>query len=155
MSWKYLTSAVCGSALACILCLNERQWSCFPFWSTRFHPCFCVVSFCLLFVDHCLFVCPYSFGHCIVCLWFTASDYPFGSCCSIFSFCVLFVDHCLSFCPYSFGHCIVCPWFTASDYPFGSCCSIFSFCVLFVDHCLSFCPYSFSRHCIVCLWFTA
>ena len=50
---------------------------------------------CVCFVDRCLSICTFSFGHCVVCY-------------SKYGFCVCFVDRCLSFCPVSFGHCVVC-----------------------------------------------
>ena len=53
--------------------------------------CYSIFSFVYYFVDHYLFFCTFSFGHCIVCsssiydlwlplwyLWFTASYYHFG-----------------------------------------------------------------------------
>jgi hypothetical protein len=68
-----------------------------PFRSTWVHPLVltgvCVAPslvLCVCFVDRCLFFCPFSFDHCIVCpsiygfwlpLWylrFTDSDYLFG-----------------------------------------------------------------------------
>jgi hypothetical protein len=68
-------------------------------------------SLCVCFVDHCLFFCPFSFGHCVVCsssiygvwipLWYLHIV-------SVLVLCVCFVDRCLSFCPFSFGHCVVC-----------------------------------------------
>ena len=33
---------------------------------------------CVSFVDRCLSICPVSFGHCVVLLRFTDSDYPLG-----------------------------------------------------------------------------
>jgi hypothetical protein len=64
---------------------------------------FALFSFCyyfilrfvlLCFVDHCLCLCLFSFGHCIVCLLaivlsvfrITASDYPFGFFSSTFAY---------------------------------------------------------------------
>jgi hypothetical protein len=87
---------------------------------------------------HRTFICPFSFGHCIVCPWFTTSYYPFGIfwslCCLslIYHFLlplwyllatVLYVlDLPLLITPLvSVGHCVVCPWFTTSYYPFGIC----------------------------------
>ena len=76
-------------------------------------PPFLVVRF-VCFVHHCLSLCTFCFGHCLVCLsliycfwlplWylrFTASDYPFD-----------ILD-------YGFWLPLWYLWFTASDYPFG------------------------------------
>jgi hypothetical protein len=93
---------------------------------------FPVIFLLTIIVDRCLFYCPFSFGHCVVCLslyyglwlplWYLlaivlsvllcimASDYPFGIfwplCCLFF-----FVLWPLVTPLVSFGHCIVCSSF--------------------------------------------
>jgi hypothetical protein len=59
-----------------------------------------------------------SFGHCIVCPWFTTSYYPFG----IFwpLCCLSLIYHFLLPLWYLLVT-VVCPWFTTSYYPFGIC----------------------------------
>ena len=124
------------------------------------------------------------FGHCIVCLWFTAFDYPFCILVIVLSVCdlrllitplVFWSLYCLSviYCFWSplwyFGHCIVCLWFTAFEYPFGILVIVLCVCdllllitplVFWSLYCLSviysfWLPLWYFSHCIVCLWFTA
>jgi hypothetical protein len=113
--------------------------------------------------------CPFSFGHCVVCPWFTDSDYPFG----IFwpLCCLSFFDLWILITPLvSFGHCVVCPsliyrfwlplwyllaivlsvllWFTDSDYPFGI---LWPLCCLsFFDLQILITPLVSCGHCVVC-----
>jgi hypothetical protein len=47
-----------------------------------------ILVLCLCFVDRCLSFCTFSFGYCVLCLWFMDSDYlPFVS--SRSSYCIL------------------------------------------------------------------
>ena len=122
-----------------------------------------IVLSVLLFVDHCVSFCPFSFPHCIVCPSINGFWLPFG---------IFWSLYCLSYLRLlitplvSFGHCIVCPsiygfwlplWylfpivlslllFMASDYPFG---------ILWSLYCLSYLrlpitPLVSFGHCIVC-----
>jgi hypothetical protein len=93
---------------------------------------------------YCLSICPFSFGHYIVCLFLLAIVLSVFSSFSIFwpLYCLSYFDLCLLiFKSVSFGHCIVCPsliyafwlplwylvaivssvllWCMPSDYPFG------------------------------------
>jgi hypothetical protein len=119
---------------------------------------------------------------CIVCLWFTAFDHPFGILVIVLSVCDLLllntplvfwslycvsVIYCFWLPLWYFGHCIVCLWFTAFDYPFGILVivlSVFDLLLLtthFVFWSLyylsviygSWLPLWYFGHCIVCLWF--
>ena len=126
--------------------------------------------YCLSFIDLQLLISPLvSFGHCIVCHWFTfwfpfwyllaivlsvfhwftASDFPFGIFWSLY--CLSFIDLRLLISPLvSFGHCIVClSLIYASDFPFG----IFwpLYCLSFIDLRLLISPLVSFGHCIVCL----
>ena len=57
----------------------------YPFGAHEFTPVFSGVRITrslvlyVCFVDHCLSFCPFSFGHCVVFLQFTDSDYPLVS----------------------------------------------------------------------------
>jgi hypothetical protein len=100
-----------------------------------------------LSVIYCFWLPILYFGHCIVCLWFTAFDYPFGILVIVLS---VF-------------------WFNAFDYPFGILVIVLSVCdlrllitplVFWSLYCLSviygfWLPLWYFGHCIVCLWFTA
>ena len=61
------------------------EQDCLPFRSTLVYPVFCGirVTWSLVlyacFVDRCLFLCTFSFGHCVVCSFsIYDSDYSFG-----------------------------------------------------------------------------
>jgi hypothetical protein len=124
------------------------------------------------------------FGHSIVCLWFTAFDYPLCILVIVLSVCdlLLLTTHFVFWSLYYlsviygfwlplwyFGHCIVCLWFTAFDHPFGILVTVLSVCdlrllntplVFWSLYCVSviYCfwlPLWFFGHCIVCLWFSA
>ena len=51
----------------------------------------------VMFVDRCLSLCPSSFCHCVVCLRFTDSDFPFG-------ILKLFFEECHAFCIFRTTH---------------------------------------------------
>ena len=81
------------------------------------------------FVDHCLFFCTFSFGHCVVC-----SSVFWPLCCLFFCLLVIVLSVLLSF-----GHCVVC-----SSVFRPLCCLFFCLLAIVLSVLLSF------GHCVVC-----
>jgi hypothetical protein len=72
--------------------------------------CWSIFSFLYrkCFLDHWLFLCPFSFGHCIIC------PSIYDSWLSLWYLKTFLADHCLSFCPFPFSIVLSVLRFTAS-----------------------------------------
>jgi hypothetical protein len=100
-----------------------------------------------LSVNYSFWLALWYFGHCIVCLWFTAFDYPFGILVIVLSVC----DLRLLITP------LVCWSLYCLSFDLSFWLPIWYFC-----HCMClsviygfWLPLWYVGHCIVCLWFTA
>ena len=171
----------------CIICPSVWR-SLVVLLSVFFWPLYCL-SFCLeiagcplvlflltivlsvlLFGDHWLSSCPFSFDHCIICpsvwrslvplvlflLTIVLSVLLFGDhwfLLSFFFWPLYYLSFCLeitgSSCPFSFDHCIILPSVWRSLVPLVLfLLTIVLSVLLFGDHWLSYCPFSFD-HCII------